>query len=106
MTRLPIRETPEGSRFHVRVTPQARRTALLGIAGEGEEAVLRIAIEAPPLEGRANAALIEFLAELLQVSRGSIEIAGGQHGRNKAVVVRGRAPAQIASMIDQALPRK
>jgi hypothetical protein len=100
-----VRDTAEGARFMVRVTPRASRTAVVGVIGDGSQAALRIALQAPPLEGRANAALIEFLADLLRAPRSSIEIVGGERGRNKTLVVRGRRAEDIASVIEQALPR-
>ncbi|MGC2637627.1 MAG: DUF167 domain-containing protein [Acidobacteriaceae bacterium] len=100
---LPVRDSPEGARFFVRVTPRASRTAILGTIGEGSGTALRIALHAPPIEGRANAALNEFLSDLLSVRRSDIEITGGRHARNKTVLIRGRDATQIASAVDQAL---
>lgn len=100
---FPVCDTAEGARFLVRVAPRASRTTIAGVMGEGAEAALRIALQAPPVEGRANAALIEFLADLLGVSRSMIAIASGEHGRNKVVVVRGRRAEEIAAAIEQAL---
>ncbi|HEY6446362.1 MAG TPA: DUF167 domain-containing protein [Acidobacteriaceae bacterium] len=98
-----MRDSPEGARFLVRVTPRASRTAVLGAIGEGSGAALRIALHAPPIEGRANAALIEFLSDLLGVRRSDIEITAGQHARNKTVLIRGRSAAPVASTLKQAL---
>ncbi|MGB7135928.1 MAG: DUF167 domain-containing protein [Acidobacteriaceae bacterium] len=90
----------------VRVSPRASRTAVLGIHGEGTEAALKIALQAPPTEGRANAALVEFLADLLDVPRSAIEIGAGEHARNKTVLLRGRKAADIAEAIRKSLARK
>jgi uncharacterized protein (TIGR00251 family) len=87
----------------VRVTPRASRTAIAGVAGEGSDAALKIALHAPPVEGRANTALVEFLSELLGTPRSAIEIAGGQHGRSKRIVVRGRSATEVAAAIEKAL---
>ena len=100
---FPVRDTAEGARFLVRVTPRASRAAIVGVFGEGPKAALKIALQAPPVEGRANAALTEFLADWLRVPRSSVRIASGEHGRNKAVVVRGRTGAEIAALIEAAL---
>ena len=102
MTQPFVKDTRDGARFLVRLTPRARRTALLGIAEDAQNILLRIAVQSPPIEGRANAALIEFLAALLKVPRSSIEIAAGEHARTKAVLVRGRSAAQISAKIDPA----
>ena len=47
----------------VRAQPGAKKTAITGVYGEGESAQLKIAVHAPPVEGRANSALVAFLAE-------------------------------------------
>lgn len=101
MERL-VKDTREGARFLVRVTPRARRAAILGVADDGRDMVLRIAVQAPAVEGRANAALIEFLAGLLGVPRSTLEIAAGEHARQKAILVRGLGAARIARAIDEA----
>ncbi|HEX4037022.1 MAG TPA: DUF167 domain-containing protein [Acidobacteriaceae bacterium] len=100
---VPVRDSGDGARFLVRVAPRARRTAILGIHGEGTDAALKVALQAPPLEGRANAALIEFLAEVLELPRSAIRIGAGEHGRNKAIVVHGRNAAHVAEKIRTAL---
>jgi uncharacterized protein len=67
--RIPVNDAKDGARFAVRVVPRASRTALLGVIGEGADAAVKIALRAPPVEGRANEALVEFLADLLGVRR-------------------------------------
>lgn len=103
MTRVLVAETREGARFSVRVTPRASHSAIVGMHGEGAGAAVKIALHAPPLEGRANEALIDFLSDLLGVSRSAVAITAGQHARVKMIVVRGRSAAEIASSFDQAL---
>ena len=56
---------------------------------------LKLSLTAPPAEGRANEACIEFLAELLQLPRSSVTIAAGHSSRNKVVRVRGLSAAQV-----------
>jgi len=67
----------------------------MGVAGEGAEAALKIALTAPPLEGRANEALISYLADLLDVPRSAVAVISGEHSRNKVVRVVGRTAAQV-----------
>ncbi len=73
-----------GAAMTVRVTPRARRTE---IAGFLEDGILRIRIAAPPVEGRANAALVEFLAKVLSVRKNRIEIVAGDKGLDKIVSI-------------------
>jgi len=101
--RVPVRETQDGASFLVRVAPRASRTAMVGVMGYGNDAAVKIALQAPPVEGRANAALIEFLAELLGVARSAIEIASGENARTKRIVVRGRDAMEVATAIAIAL---
>jgi uncharacterized protein len=92
---IPVTNSRDGARFLVRIVPRASRTAVAGVVGEGNQAVLKIALQAPPVEGRANAALIEFLSDLLSVRRADIAIAGGEHARTKTILIRGRTAAEI-----------
>ena len=102
---IPVRDGRDGAQFAVRVAPRASRTAIAGVIGSGADAALKVALQAPPVEGRANAALVDFLAELLDVARSKIEITGGQHGRNKIILVRGRSAAQVATLLENALAK-
>lgn len=99
MTPFPVADSRAGARFLVRVVPRASRTAIAGVLGEGDQAALKIALQAPPVEGRANAALIDFLADLLRVRRADIAIAGGEHARTKTILVRGRTAAEIQETV-------
>lgn len=71
--------------FYVRVIPRAQRDELVG--GEGE--LYKIRLKAPPVEGRANDALVRFLAARLDIPRAQIEIVRGATSRNKLVRVTG-----------------
>ena len=88
---IPVRDTSSGASFAVRVQPRARRNAVTGVAGK----VLKIALTAPPVEGRANEACIEFLAGVLSVPRSSVTIAAGLRNRNKTVRVAGLAAEEV-----------
>lgn len=76
-----IRDTPAGATFTVKVHPRAKRNAITGDLGD----VLKVALTAPPIEGRANDACIEFFAALLKVPRSSVTIAAGQTSRRKTL---------------------
>jgi uncharacterized protein (TIGR00251 family) len=80
-----VRDTSRGAQFAVRVQPRASRTAVAGVMGDA----VKIAITAPPVDGKANQAVIEFLAERLRVPKSNVEIVSGETGRNKLVAVRG-----------------
>jgi uncharacterized protein len=101
--RIPVNDAKDGARIAVRVAPRASRTAVLGVIGEGAEAAVKIALQSPPVEGRANDALVEFLADLLSVRRSDITIVAGEHGRNKTVVVRRRSAAEVSLRLQKEL---
>ena len=82
---IALRETADGVSFSVRVQPRAGRTAISGVIGDA----LKVAVAAPPVEGKANEALIRFFAELFEVPRSAVEIVSGEAARNKVVRVAG-----------------
>jgi uncharacterized protein (TIGR00251 family) len=90
-----VRETAQGATFAVKVHPRARKTAVTGIFGEGPDAAVKVALSAPPVEGRANVALVEFFAEVFGVSRSSVTVISGAQSRNKVIRISGRAAADV-----------
>jgi len=92
---IPIRDTPSGATFHIKVQPRARKDAIAGEIGDA----LKVALTAPPLEGRANEACIAFFAELLNVARSSVTIAAGETSRNKLIRIRGLSAAQVEAKL-------
>jgi uncharacterized protein len=96
-----LRAVAGGVTLAVRAQPGAKRTAIAGIYGEGATAQLRIAVQAPPLEGRANEALIAFLAETFGVAKSAVELASGEISRSKVFVLRGLTPARATAVLAQ-----
>jgi uncharacterized protein (TIGR00251 family) len=84
-----IRETASGVTLAVRAQPGAKRTAITGVYGEGAAAQLKIAVQAPPLEGRANSALVTFLAETFCLPKNAVELITGELSRSKVFLLRG-----------------
>ena len=80
----------DGARLTVRVTPRASRSEIAGLAeiGEGRSA-LAVRLRAPPVDGAANQALVEFLAEALGVTRGAVRLVAGDRSRLKTVRIAG-----------------
>ena len=73
-----------GTALTIRVTPRARRTELGGIMEDG---TLRVRVKEPPVEGKANKALIKYLAKILRVRKNQIEILAGEKGLDKIVTI-------------------
>ncbi len=86
-----VQDTPEGVLLTVHVQPKASRTEYAGVYG----AALKIRVAAPPMEGAANEALIEFLADSLGIPKSTITIRTGATGRHKRVLLRGVAAEHV-----------
>jgi hypothetical protein len=84
-----LRAAPSGVTLAVRAQPGAKKTAITGIHGEGAGAQLKIAVHAPPIEGRANLALIGFLAECFSIPKNAVELIAGESARSKVFLLRG-----------------
>ena len=82
---IPLHETAKGISFSVKVHPRARKNAITGVVGDA----LKLALTAPPVEGKANQAVIEFFADLFAIPRSSVTIASGETSRNKIVLIAG-----------------
>jgi len=94
-----LRSAAEGVTLAVRAQPGAKRTAIVGIYGEGITAQLKVAVQAPPLEGRANEALIAFLAETFGLPKNAIQLVSGELSRSKVFLLRGIALAQATKAV-------
>jgi uncharacterized protein (TIGR00251 family) len=90
-----IRETAKGLLLPVRAVPRASKNEIQGIHGNA----LKIRLQAPPVEGRANEALIRFLSDVLDIPRSQLSIASGETGRNKAVLITGISKAELIEKI-------
>jgi uncharacterized protein len=88
---IPVRETDTGVTFAVKVHPRAKRNAITGEIGDA----LKLALTAPPIDGRANEACIEFFANFLKVPHSSITIASGETSRRKMIRVTGLSAEQV-----------
>jgi uncharacterized protein len=95
---IPIKDTANGAIFAVRLHPRAKKNAITGVLGDA----LKLSLTAPPVEGKANAACTEFLADLLNLPRSSITIAAGESSRNKVIRVAGLSAAEVQSRLRSA----
>ena len=78
----------------IHATPGAKRTEAAGEYG----GALRVRLGAPPVDGKANAALIDFLADRLGVARGEVTLKSGQTSRRKVLEIE-RAPADLVTRL-------
>ncbi len=85
MGKLKITGAGGGVTFAVRVVPRASRNEIVGVHGDA----LKVRLTAPPVEGRANEALVAFLAKRLGVRKSQVEIVAGATSRRKMIRVSG-----------------
>lgn len=94
-----IRPAPGGCRIPVHLQPRAASDGLVGVHGTA----LKVRVTAPPVAGRANAALVQVLAAALGVAPGAVAVTTGQRGRDKAVTVTGLSPDEAGTRLREAL---
>jgi uncharacterized protein (TIGR00251 family) len=79
----------------VRVVPRAKCNQVAGVEGNA----LKVRLTAPPVEGKANEALVRFLADALGVRRGDVSIVAGERARQKVIRVEGLTTAQVRARL-------
>lgn len=87
-----IQEYPDGVTIKVRVQPRAAKNEVSGLFGDA----VRLRLTAPPVDGAANAACIEFLSGLFKIPKQQIEIISGFTGRNKIIKLYGIKREEVA----------
>ena len=87
-----VRSGHDGACLSLRVVPRADRDAVQGVQGNA----LKIRLRAPPVDNKANEALVQFLAGQLDVPRRCVRLVAGAAGRNKQVLVSGLDEQEIA----------
>jgi uncharacterized protein len=100
VTPLSVREEGGRVRFSVRVQPRASRDEVSGVHGDA----LKIRLAAPPVDGAANDALVNFLSALFAVPRRSVRILAGESSRSKLIEIDGitaRAIHDVAGGVER-----
>jgi uncharacterized protein len=92
---ISLRETSDGCTLAVRVHPGAKRDAITGT----HDGALKISLTTPPTDGRANDALIAFLAEHLKLHRASITLLTGATSRSKTLRIAGKSAAEVQAAL-------
>ena len=91
---ITVRSVARGVRFEVRVQPRASRSEIVG----AQEGALRVRLAAPPVDGAANDALIELLADLLDVPERDIRIVTGTTSKRKVIEVDGVTADEVLAL--------
>ncbi len=81
--------------FAVRVQPRASKDEVVGVM----DGALKIRLQAPAVENRANEALVELLAHLLKTPKSAVRILGGERSRMKRIEVRGVTKEQVQGLL-------
>jgi len=97
---IDIRDTPDGCTLPVRVHPGARTNAITGI----HDGSIKISLTTPPTDGRANEALIAFLAGCLQIPRARIVLLTGVTSRSKTLRITGKSATEIQATLSPIQP--
>src|ERR1035437_1280180 len=90
-----LRETSDGTLLYVKLQPRASRNEICAPLGDE----LKIKVTAPPVDAAANEALVKFLAEKLDCSRGKVELIRGHTSRHKTIMLHGFKPADVPQKI-------
>jgi uncharacterized protein (TIGR00251 family) len=98
VTRVRVHEADGRVRFSVRVQPRASRSEIAGVYGDA----LKVRLSAPPVDGAANVALIEFLADVFAVGRRDVRILAGETSRSKIVEIEGITERTVHDVAERA----
>lgn len=96
MTDLDVRETAQAAEFTVRVQPGASREGLSLVDG-----LIKVRVTAPPVEGKANARVLQVLASALDVRRSQVEIMRGSTSRVKSIRIYGMPACELKRRLEQ-----
>lgn len=94
---IAVQAHAEGATLAVRAQPGARKNAVLS----EQAGALKVAVTAPPEDGKANAAIVEVLKDWLGVRRSQVELLSGATHRNKVFLVRGVTVEQLAALVNR-----
>ena len=90
-----IHAAADGVLIDVRVIPRASRSTIAGT----RDGALLVRLAAPPVEGAANAELIEVIAKALDVPKRSVTLVSGERSKHKRVKVTGITPREVADRL-------
>lgn len=92
---IELADHPDGVLLPIRAQPGARKAGVLG----EQAGALKLGVTAPPQDGRANAAVVELVRDLLGLKRSQVELLTGLKDRNKKLLIRGVSRAELAARI-------
>ena len=91
-----VLETTEGIQFKIKVLPRAAKNEISGIQGDA----LKLRLTAPPVDGAANEACVQFLAGLLNISKKAVSIVNGHTSQHKIIRIEGIKKADLLKCVE------
>lgn len=93
-----VSQTENGLVLRLFIQPKASRDSIVGLHGDE----LKVAITAPPIDGKANAHLVKYLAKLFRVAKSQVLVEKGELGRHKQIKIINpqQIPAEVAALLD------
>jgi uncharacterized protein (TIGR00251 family) len=88
-------DTADGCTLRVRIHPGARRNAITGT----HDGALKISLTTPPVEGRANEALVAFVSETLRLPKVRVALVAGTTSRSKVLRIEGKSAAEVQAAL-------
>lgn len=98
MRKYQFHDGENGAAIAIRVIPRAKKNKISEILSDG---TIKIRITAPPVDRKANTALIRFLSDILDIPKSRIDIVAGEKSRNKLVSIYGLNPTIVNKRIEQ-----
>ena len=90
-----VRDVADGCTVSVRVHPGARKNGVSGV----HAGAAKISLTSPPVDGRANESLIAFVAEILRIPRGRVNLVSGMTSRTKVLRITGKSAAEVRAAL-------
>jgi len=99
---MPFKLHPSGLTVAIRLTPNARKTGFDGLmAVANGKTALKVSVNVAPEDGKANKALIDFLAKSWKLPKSSLSLLSGQTNRLKIILIEGDGPALMTRLLTQ-----
>lgn len=96
---IPLLPAAHGLTFSIKVHPKARKNAITGVLGDA----LKLSLTAPPVDGKANDAVLRFFAELFSVPRSAVSIVNGETSRTKTICITGVPVEKVKDVLSHYL---
>ena len=97
-----VKETPQGAVLMVMAAPRSSKTEIVEI----QQDRVKIKVKAPPVDGEANSALVEYLSKIFKIPKKSVILEKGQTGKQKSFLLSGLTKEQVCQTVEAILAEK